>query len=137
MVLISDGLRYLSNNAGRTLRARYYTESIPGSVWDDDRTLTLSGNDLYLSGIVTKIDGKSSEDQVLLEQGRIRYDDTKLYINGSIQTNSGLRIFTIAISGLNRVYQEVPFGGAYLPQYLGTDIYKKIYMREVTTGSLL
>ena len=133
----SDALRYTVNNLGRNLRVRYYTESIAGSIYDDNRTLAGSGTDLYISGVILKIDGKSSEDQVLLEQGRIRYDDTKMYINGSIQTTSGVRIFTIAISGLNRVYQEIPYGGVFMPQILGTDIYKKVYMREVATGSLL
>lgn len=135
MVILSDGLRWMHNNAGRTLRVRYYTNS-PGSVWDDENVWTQSGTDLYISGAVLKIDSsRGSEDAVLLEQGRIRYDDTKLYVNGSIQTNSGNRVFTMTVSGLNRVYQELPVG-VYTPQYLGTDIMKKVYVRETHLGSL-
>lgn len=132
---MSDALTHSIRLAGNVLRLRYYTETI-GSVWDDDRTITASGASLYISGVIQKIDAtQGSVDQVLLEQGRIKYDDSKIYVNGSIQTTSGVRVFTISISGLDRVYQEIN-PGAIMPQYFGTDIYKKLYVREITTGSL-
>ena len=55
MVLLSNGLNQQIILAGNVFRVRYYTETI-GSVWDDDRTLAASGNSLYLSGIILKID---------------------------------------------------------------------------------
>ena len=78
-----------------------------------------------------------SEDQVLLEQGRIRYNDVKLYIGSEIQTTSGIKVFTIQISGAanslhDTIYHEI-LPGVNLPQYFGLDIYKKVYLRE---GSL-
>ena len=136
MVLASDALAHQIRLTGNIFRMRYYTESI-GSVWDDDRTLTASGNDYYTSGVILSIDNtKGSNDQVLVEQGRIRYDDSKIYISGTIPTTSGVRIFTIAISGVDRVYQNV-LPGNIVPQYFGQDVYQKIYLREITTGSLL
>ena len=70
-----------------------------------------------------------------MEQGRISYDDSKVYINGSIVTNSGAQVFTIAISGLNKVYREIS-PGVIMPQYNGTNIYKKLYVRYLPSGSL-
>ena len=137
MTLISDGLTHQIRLAGNVLRVRYYSETYTGSVWDDSRSLAGSGTDLYISGVILKIDSsQGSEDQVLLEQGRIRYNDMKCYVNGSIQTTSGARIFTVAISGLNRVYRENETG-IFAPQYFGTDIFKKLYLTEVPLGSLL
>ena len=83
MVLATDALLHQIRLAGVVFRIRYYTETI-GSVWDDERTITGSTS-LYLSGIMEKIDAtRGSEDEVLLEQGRIRYDDSKIFIAGSI-----------------------------------------------------
>ena len=137
MVLFADAFRSQVNKAGRPLRIRYLTESYTGSVWDDSRTLAGSGTDLYASGMIINLDSsQGSEDQVLLEQGRIRFNDVKIYMAGSIQTTSGARILTVTISGLNRVYEELPLG-VYMPQYFGEDIFKKFYGREVPLGSLV
>src|SRR3990167_7769662 len=107
MVFLIDGFNYLNKQAGNVFRVRYFTEVI-GSVWDDDRTITASGNDVYTSGIILQIDQtRGSEDQVLVEQGRLRYNDSKVYVGSSILTTSGVRVFTISISGLDRVYQEI------------------------------
>lgn len=134
----------LLSQAGRPLRVRYYTETI-GSVWDDERTLIQSGNSIYTSGIMFKIDSrrigvfnKGSEDAVLIEQGRIRYDDSKIYVSGNLPTTSGAMVCTIAISGastVERVYEQI-FEGANVPQVNGVDIYKKLYLRQLSTGSL-
>ena len=136
MALPFDGVSYLTKKAGNLFRMRYYTETI-GSVWDDDRTLTQSGNDVYTSGIILQIDGnKGSEDQILMEQGRIKYDDSKIYLSGNALTTSGVRVFTIAISGADIVYQNV-LPGNIVPQYFGNNVYQKLYVRQLTTGSLL
>ena len=135
---LANGFAKLVSQAARPLRIRYYTETI-GSVWDDERTFVQSGNDLYTSGIVFKIDSvKGSEDSVLLEQGRIRYDDSKIYVSGNMVTTSGAMVCTIAISGastVERVYEQIR-EGANVPQVFGTDIYKKLYVRQLSTGSL-
>ena len=140
MPLLTNGLIHQFNLAGNLLRGRYYTETIQGggSVWDDTNASSFakSGADLYFSGIILKIDAtRGSEDQVLLEQGRVRYDDSKIFVNGSVQTTSGARVFTFAISGLDRVYREIE-QGVNMPQYFGMDVYKKVYCRIVDGGSL-
>ena len=137
-MILSDGLNHLTRIGGNVLRIRYFTEAV-GSVWDDDRTISASGNSLYISGVIQKINAtRGSEDQILLEQGRIRYDDSKIFINGSIQTASGALTCTIGISGTStteRTYREITPGGIVSP-YFGQNIMKKLYVRELQNGSL-
>lgn len=119
--------------AGQNFRIRYYTETI-GSVWDDERTIAQSGNDFYTSGIFLAIDTRDgSEDQNLFEQGRIRHDDSKIYISGTIATISGAQVFTISTSGLNRVYEPLYITA---PEFGPDKVFKKVYVRELKTGSL-
>lgn len=138
MTLISNGFNYMNRFGGRPLRIRYYTETI-GSVWDDQRTLAKSGNDLYISGILQEVNGtKGSDDAVLLEEGRLKYGDQKIFISGSIDTTSGARVFTLALSGASTtevIYREIE-PGAHKGEWAGQDIYKLVYLRELTTGSL-
>jgi len=135
MVLPHDGLRYITKVTGEPIRFRYYTEGI-GSVWDDERTLTKSGNDFYISGTFLEINTtKGSDDSVLLEQGRIKHGDTKLIISGGILTTSGALVFTASKSGADIVYEEIEIGG-HAPSYYGQNAYKIIYMRQLQTGSL-
>ena len=135
MVLIQDGVNHQIKVAGNILRLRYFTETI-GSVWDDDRTLAISGNDLYTSGLFQSIDStKGSADQVLVEQGRIAYTDSKIYIGSQIDTTSGVKVFTIQISGGTNVFQEI-IPGMMMPNYYGNNIYKKCYVRLSNNGSL-
>lgn len=138
MAFISNGFNYATRIAGRPLRIRYYTETI-GSVWDDERTLTGSGDNLYISGLIQEvISDKGSDDAVLMEEGRLRYGDSKVYINGSVVTTSGTLVFTLAISGNSAneiVYREI-LPGVHKPQFFGDDIYKVIYLRELNLGSL-
>ena len=138
MVLLQDGLNHQIKLAGNVFRVRYYTETI-GSVWDDDRTLAKSGNDVYTSGIFLNIDAtRGSADQILLEQGRIQYNDSKIYIGSQINTTSGALVFTIAISGassVEKVYKEIT-PGMIMPQYFANNIYKKLYVRYLDNGSL-
>lgn len=137
-MLLANGLNFVTRQAGRPLRVRYYTETI-GSVWDDERTLLQSGNDLYISGIIQPIETtKGSTDATLLEEGRLLYGDIKIYINGSIQTTSGARVFTMAISGNSAneiVYRDI-LPGMHTAQYFGDMAYKLLYLRQLEVGSL-
>ena len=131
----NDGLRYLQKVAGRLLRIRYYTEVI-GSVWDDERTLALSGANTYVSGLVQSIDTtQGSKDQILLEEGRIKFNDSVFFIAGSLDTTSGIKVVTLTVSGLDDVYRNVT-PGVIVPQFLGDDVYKKFYGRFIPGGSL-
>lgn len=129
-MIAGDALNYSQKNSGQTIRIRYYTESI-GSVWDDERTLAQSGNDFYISGVVIDVSGKQgSDDEVLFEEGRLKYGDLKMYLNGSIPTTSGIRVFTMTLSGLNEVYQQLDIG-LHTSSYLGVPQFKKVYLRQI------
>lgn len=142
MSLPVAGVHHLIKQGGAPLRLRYYTKTV-GSVWDDEVTWAQSGADLYSSGTIHVIDNtEGSEDRVLLEQGRISYDDKKFYISGTFQTNQPTTpytalgaILTIAISGQDRVYREIT-PGLSAPEFNGTDVYKKLYGRLLENGSL-
>jgi len=137
-MLLSNGFNVLNRDAGRPLRARYYTNTV-GSVWDDESTWTSSGNSLYFSGIIQEIDSeRGSDDALLIEAGRLKFGDLKCFINGSIETTSGTKMFTLAVSGNSAteiVYQEIS-PGAHVGEWAGTNIFKVIYLRELTGGSL-
>lgn len=135
MVLPHNGLNYITKVTGRPVRIRYYTETI-GSIWDDERVLAYSGNDIYMSGAFLEVNStKGSDDSVLLEEGRIKYGDLKLVISGGVQTTSGALVFTASKSGADIVYREIEIG-AHAPDYYGLPAYKLIYMRQLQTGSL-
>lgn len=134
-MLPANGLSFLIKATGEPVRIRYYTETI-GSVWDDQRTLTQSGNDFYTSGAFLEIESKyGSDDAVLMEQGRIKHGDVKAVISGSIPTTSGTKVFTLSKSGTDVVYEEI-LPGLHAPAYYGQNAYKLVYLRELTTGSL-
>lgn len=135
MTIFQDAFNFLANNTGNVFRIQYFTESI-GSVWDDDRIIAKSGNDLWVSGVLINIDStEGSADENLLEQGRIKYEDSKFIVGGSVDTTSGTRIFTIMPSGTNRVFREI-LPGMSLPNWRGAPTMKTIYVRELQGGSL-
>ena len=137
-----SGLRGFTNDfyntLGTVLRVRYFNYSIignAGSYYDDAITLTLSGT-TYTSGLHTPV-GNSGMDAILKHQGKILEDDSKFYIPGNVQT-SGL--ITIGIGSpppsSPREYSIVPVGTIGKSINDGT-IYKVVYGRFLTNGSLL
>ena len=119
---------------GQQVRFRYFNIVDIGEYYDDDIRLTQSGNDLWTSGVILPIQGeRGSNDAVLLEQGKILMNDTKLYIAGSIST-----------SGTWKVGLGSPIDGEYALLSEGvskwnvnqTAILKKLYIRKLLTGSL-
>ncbi len=128
---LSEVLKY-----GQLVRFRYFNSSYgAGSYYDDDVTLSQSGNDIWVSGVVLPIDqSRGSSDAVLLEQGRLLTDDTKLYVEG-----------TVTCSGTYKVGLGSPTTGEYsiLNQGVITwrvndePIVNKLYIRMLPTGSLI
>jgi len=136
MVLPSDGISFLNKTAGQVFRIQYFTSTV-GSVWDDQRTLTQSGTDLWVSGVWQELVDKpeTSEDAVLIEQGRLSYHDSRLIISSDVQTTSGDRVFTANPSGTSEVYKQM-LPGMHQPMYKGSEIFKKVYLRILPNGSL-
>jgi len=123
---------------GKPVRFQYYSTGYgAGSYYDDDVTLTKSGDDLWMSGVVLPITNKQgSNDAILLEQGQILMNDSKLYIDGSISTSGTLKIGLGSYVNMSGCEYSLLVEGVTNWEVNNTDILKKLYVRKLTTGSL-
>lgn len=124
---------------GQQLRIKYYNVSYggAGSYYDDNITLTQSGADFWSSGIVLPINSsRGSNDAVLVEQGLLLTNDTKLYIQGSIDTSG---IIKIGLGSATTMVNEYSILDDGIIKYSvnQVDVLKKIYLRRLTNGSLI
>ena len=127
---------------GQQIRIRYFNVGFgAGSYYDDDVQLTISGGDYWTSGVILPITSPQGRSEaVLVEQGQLLTNDTKLYVEGSLNTSGALRIGI----GSNGTGSPVPITGEYeiLSQGVtkwdvnATPILKKLYIRKLLTGSL-
>ena len=133
---LTNGLNRVIGIAGRPIKLIYYNETI-GSVWDDEVSLSESGT-AFISGLVFPMDSrKGSVDSVLLEQGRLIDGDKRLYVNGSVLiTGSETQLRIQLGSNVGESYAPIPLGGI-APEVQGIQIYKKVYIRRLTNGSLI
>ena len=120
---------------GQKIRIKYYNSYYSDDSYDDDISLLQSGTDYWCSGVILPLNGeRGSSDAVLLEQGRILNNDTKLYIQGDVST-----------SGLIKIGLGSPIEGEFSLLSEGvskwsvnqTPILKKLYIRRLLTGSLM
>ena len=125
---------------GTQLRFRYFNVAYPGagSYYDDDTTLTQSGTDFYTSGLIFPINSKQgSTDALLVEQGLLLDNDSKVYVVGTVET-SGL--FKVGI-GSPQISTSSQFAvipeGIHSYQINGSPVYKLMYLRQLTNGSLV
>lgn len=121
---------------GQKVRFRYFTIAYPnsGSGYDDTTTLTTSGSDLWVSGVVQPVTGpKGNDEAALWEQGRIIFGDNRLYVPGNVST-SGLWKAWIG-SPVVREY-AVTDAGQNAWNIQGAKIYTKVFVRYLPTGSL-
>jgi hypothetical protein len=139
---LSGGFDKAVEKAGKPIRIRYFSLE-PGSVWDDEVTLTeVTGSEIWTSGVVMPLSNRyASEDVNLLEQGKLRNQDQKIYVNGSLDFTGVGSNFKVKI-GMNGSptqtdnYTMVPIGGVPF-EAEGTQIYKKAYIRRLTNGSFI
>lgn len=128
-------LNNIFNNYGQLVRIKYYTTSGADASYDDDVVLTQSGSSLWISGMVQPIDQKrGSWDSVLMEQGKVMQNDSKLYIDGSVNT-SGLVKIGLGSPIINE-YSILELG-VNAHNIGGQNVYKKIYIRALTNGSFI
>jgi hypothetical protein len=137
MTIVADFHNGVSEalNFGKLVRIKYYSTSWgAGSYYDDDVSLTQSGTDYWISGVVLPISNtRGSSDAVLLEQGKILMNDTKLYIDGSVNTSGTIKIGL----GSPPEYEYSLLGeGIQKWEVNDTDILKKLYIRLLPNGSL-
>ncbi len=138
---LSAGFAKIVSKAGKPIRIRYFSLE-PGSVWDDEVTMTeVTGSEIWVSGVVAPLSRRyGSEDLILVEQGKLRNQDQTLYVNGSLDITGVGSNFKCKI-GINGSptqidnYTMVQAGIPYEAQ--GTQIYKKVYIRRLTNGSFI
>ncbi len=123
---------------GEPVRFKYYNSSFgAGSYYDDDVTLTQSGADGWATGLVQPIDNfGGGVDAVLLQQGMIKENDSKIYVLGSVQT-SGLSNIKVGLGSPNFEEYEMLERGNIQWVVNGSPVYKKIYVRYLTNGSFV
>ena len=136
----AKALNSIITKGGTQIRVRYFSQTV-GSVYDDDTTLTISGNDLWTSGIHLPLSKQfGGPDRILVEQGKLSQDDSKLFTHGSLLFTSGVIQVKINVgSPLNpdREYTMVPLGPTSV-SVSATPIYRTVYLRKVGgVGSLL
>lgn len=136
---LAAGLDKIITRAGTPFRIAYFTSTI-GSVFDDDVTLTQSGNDLWTSGVVMSLDtSQGSYDSVLLEQGKLITDDKRLFIHGSLLlTGSELHVRILLGSAEVGVLPEYTLIDRHIRiEASNVPIYKKIFIRQIVGSALL
>jgi hypothetical protein len=130
---VSEAIRH-----GEVIRFRHFNISGADAGYDDDVALTQSGIDFWVSGLeqpITSRDMANSQNQVLVEQGRLLEGDMKMYVLGDVNVSGIFRIGVGSANPPNREYSVIK-GGILTWKLGGEPIYHKIYLRYLTTGSL-
>jgi hypothetical protein len=124
---------------GQKVRIKYYNSSLnSGSYYDDDVILTQSGIDLWISGIVLPItQTRGSNDAVLIEQGKLLSNDSKLYIEGAINTSGAIKIGLGSYTNMSGCEYNVIGEGITKWSVNNISVLKKIYLRRLSNGSLI
>lgn len=128
---LQKGLDRITKLAGRQIVIRKFTEVID-PIYDDDVTLTVDTN-TTISGVVMNL-SNSGHDSILVEQGKLLNNDLKVYVSGAVSfTGSDTQVKVIIGNEAYSVMEP----SAFTPQAEGEHIYNKVYLRRLTTGSLI
>jgi hypothetical protein len=128
--LYQDGMKFILDNAGLNTSVIVYNSYVSGTDYDDVLTTTITGSQ-FVSGVILPIRGKlGSQEAVLLEQGKVTFQDKVLY-TGS---------FTLATSGVQFKNGSNFYGlindGHIQYDVAGTTIYNKFFLRHMPNGSV-
>lgn len=141
MTIVSDFQTGVSEalTFGQLVRIKYYSVGFgAGSYYDDDVTLTQVGSNYWCSGVILPINGtRGSNDAILIEQGRILTNDTKLYIDGRINTSGVIKIGLGSYTNMSGCEYSLLSEGISEWNVNQTPILKKLYIRFLSTGSLI
>ena len=135
--LVAD-FNSLINAYGVLVKFTYFNVTFAGagSGYDDDVSLAKSGVDVWTSGMIFPLTagaGNISYDGLLMQQGKVLMNDSKLFVPGVVNTSGIFKVQVGSPSG--RVFSTIDTGEtAY--QVEGTLIYKKLYVRVLTNGSI-
>ena len=138
---LRNDFREAVREVGEVVRFRYFGISGADASYDDDVVLTQSGTDLYVSGVVQPIDrgSRGSNEATLMEQGLLKNNDLRLYMEGGVATTSGT--FRIGRGGSpspgTNEYANAVEDGTIAFDVGQVKIYDKMYLRRLSTGSLM
>lgn len=133
---LRDSFNTMLDEMGNQIRMRYFTKTFPGggSYYDDEITISRSGSDVWTSGLVQPLNQRTTSDEAqYVEQGILLMNDIKCYVDG-LEDTSGLFIVGIG-SPPAEEYRAIEALQSQ-QQIQGSDIYKKLFLRVLTTGSL-
>jgi hypothetical protein len=140
IVVTASGLQYDFQQAlkyGEQVRFRYFSISGGSGAYDDDIVITQSGTDTWTTGLVQPLSpGRSSHDAVLMAQGKILQNDIKVYVDGAFNTSGTWRVGIGSANPPTREYSMLP-EGTVAWGINGSIVYKTLYVRALTTGSMI
>ena len=120
---------------GEVVRFQYFTVSGAAANYDDDATRTKSGIDVFTSGLVQPIRGaEGSNEANLIQQGRLKTDDLRLYIAGDIDTSG---TFIVGLGSPTFQNYSKAEDGVESWTLGGGGVYKKVFIRFLPNGSLI
>ena len=139
------GFAKVLRQTGFPVRLKYFYQTT-GSVYNDDLVLVQSGADLWISGVVLPLKLTSfnlpSTDMTLLKQGLLNPSDKRLFVEGgtNIMPDTGsliqIKIGLGSPVGATDEY-AVLSQGATNYEVSNVSIYKSVYIRRLTNGSLI
>lgn len=132
---LQNTIQDVINTNGTSARFRYYSMTDTDSSYDDSYEYAQSGTDVWVSGLQQPIKGaRGSSEARLIEQGKLTTEDSRLYVLGTVVT-SGAAIKIGLGSPNTKQFSLLGEGIESWP--IGSEIvYKKMFIRELPTGSL-
>ncbi|MDO8623460.1 MAG: hypothetical protein Q7R52_04390 [archaeon] len=128
--LLVDIQSFINTN-GQIMRKRTFVRTINSGSMDDDILLT-SGTDSWFSGCVQSV---GQNENTLLQEGLLKRDDLKIYIDGS-NSISGLWRLGLGGSPPTEEYGLISKGVIDSPSVAGSILYQKFFVRKLQNGSL-
>lgn len=138
---LQKGFDKINSLAGRKILIRYYSGAVD-SVYDDELTLVKSGTDFFGSAIVMPLSNRrGSEDSILLEQGKLQDGDIKMFVSGNILFTGSYHFPKVYLGSQTKLGSIASYSmvdtGTFAPQVEATNVYKRVFLRLLPTGSLV
>ena len=121
------------NEYGNPVRMRYFNKAFVTGSYDDQITLTQSGTDTWISGLVQPI-GKS--EQHLVQQGLLLTNDLVMYVDGGINVSGTWRVGIGSASPPTGEFVPLENNLVNSPNINGSVMYRMLFLRRIPTGSI-
>lgn len=122
---------------GELFRLKYYSASGASTGYDDNVVLTQSGTNVWTSGMIFPFGNgnKGNSEATLIEQGKLKYDDSIIYFKGAVSL-SGAAVKIGIGSPVEEEYMLLEDGSE---EYKVNNqiVYKKIFARVLNAGSFI